>query len=162
MVLTTIQCCLSFELRSPDLETNLLTTTLNLVAKIILQDSWVEKRTTEVATHLNLFSNVSQIWMKKVLFFAEKGDELCHNTCARRSVTLLFTFCQQYCKIFFEIEYMYSQTCSNNHLSTRTSIIRPRFLFYKTKQHLNNDLLSTTATIYRSRGWSLQAWLFYF
>jgi len=56
---------------------------------------------------------------------------------------------------------MYSQTCANDHLRKTTTCLQrppfwsPIFTFYNIKQPLNKNHLSTTATIFGSRGWSL-------
>ena len=54
----------------------------------------------------------------------------------------------------------YSQTWANDHLRITTTCVQrplfwgPIFTFYSIKLPLNNDHLSTTATIFGSRGWS--------
>ncbi len=50
---------------------------------------------------------------------------------------------------------MYSQTWAYDHLSTTTTILRPRLKLLSQKWPLSNDHLSSTATIFGSRGWSL-------
>ncbi len=57
--------------------------------------------------------------------------------------------------------FKYSQTCVNDHLPITTTCQQrpqfgcPIFNFYNKKLPLNNDHLSTTATSFESRGWSL-------
>jgi len=56
---------------------------------------------------------------------------------------------------------LYSQTWVNDHLRIATTCLQrpqfwgPNFNFHNTKQPLNNDHLSTTATNFGSQGWSL-------
>jgi len=56
---------------------------------------------------------------------------------------------------------IYSQTWANDHLRIATTCLQrplfcgPVFLVYSIKVPLNNDHLSTTATIFGSRGWPL-------
>jgi hypothetical protein len=52
---------------------------------------------------------------------------------------------------FFE----YSQTWTNNHLRIATTILRSHLELLLLTWPLNNDHLSTTATIFGSQGWSL-------
>ncbi len=61
--------------------------------------------------------------------------------------------------------YKYYQTCVNDHLRITTTCLlwpsfwSPNYRFYNINLPLNNNHLSTTATNFGSRGWSLYAGL---
>jgi hypothetical protein len=69
-----------------------------------------------------------------------------------------------YERLHFHSERLYSQTWANDRLRlTTTRLQKPLlwrrliFQFWSTKEPLDNDRLSTTATIFVSRGWSLHS-----
>ncbi len=117
---------------------------------------------SEQFQELMLLICFSTHFLRRILYVMDKKWIKTNSKIFEVHVKFLVYFLTAYCNNISNIWFTkYSQTWVNDRLRITTTCLHrplfwdPNFYFHNIKLHLNNDHLSTTATNFGSRGWSL-------